>query len=580
MDNNYCLKDVFNYYGPTTNNWIFGANSLPIVTTGITASTAYNTLGRNDVIYGTDTYASFNYVSDNSPNIANAGVDSTICSNTNTIDLWANTASNGTGTWTVISGGAVVSNINQENSQATLQVGTSVLEWKIDGGNCCGFTTDTVEIVYNTVSITPTTVSGDTVLCMGESTTLTINSGQLGTGANWQWYTGSCGGTPFSNQNSITITPTTTETYYITTENGNCAIPQACMSVLVTVGSISIMPDNLFANRNRVCGGDTTKLFVDGGILAPGDNWYWRADSCDGIIAGIGDTIIIAPEVQTTYYLRPENGICQSFDPCMSITISTGSLSVSPVTLTANQNNICGGDSTILTFIGGSLALNDVWHWYTDSCGGNLEGYGDTLIVAPTVPTEYFLRAEGPNCESSDCKDINLNVISVPVSFEWLDTICGVFDPVDMSNMGSPTGGEFTGNGISNNVFEPALVGPGIHPITYTYYDALSNCYVPIYDVIPVYLMCDGDDITGGINTITPNNDGVNDVWQLDLSKYSKPQVIIYNKWGNIIYQTQNTSVNWDAHYKGELVPSGTYYYIIKFGKEKPQQTGSLTIIR
>lgn len=581
MENNFCLKDIYNFTGPSSNVWVFGANSTPIVTSGTSGSSMFNTLDRHDIIFGTDTYEGFTYVSNASPNIADAGIDSTICSNTNTIDLWANAASNGVGTWSVISGGAVVANSNQETSTVTLQVGLSVLEWKIDGGACCGFTTDTVEIIYNTVSITPTSVSGDTVLCMGDSTTLTVNSGQLGTGANWQWYTGSCGGTPLSNQSSITVTPTADIFYYVSTENGNCPVTQTCLPVLVSVGSISIFPDHVYSGRTKVCGGDTTILYVDGGMLAPGDSWYWRADSCDGPIAGIGDTIIIAPQITTTYYLRPENGVCESFDPCMPVTVETGSLSVPPVTLVSDQNNICGGDTTMLTFISSSLAQNDLWYWYTDSCGGDFVGYGDTIFVAPTIPTQYYLRAEGPNCEPSDCRDINLNVISVPVEFDWLDTICGVFDPVDMSSMGNPTGGEFTGPGISNNIFEPALVGPGIHPIVYTYFDAVANCYVPIYDVIPVYLNCDtGDDITGGINTLTPNGDGVNDTWQLDLSQYSQPEVLIYNKWGSVIYQSTNSMINWDANYKGNVVASGTYYYLIKFGEEKPQQSGSLTIIK
>jgi gliding motility-associated-like protein len=584
MENNLCLKDTFEFSGQTLNNWVFGNNSTPIVNTGANSSATLDSLDRHTITYGTDIYNGFAYVSNNSPNIAEAGIDSIVCSNTNTIDLWANTASNGIGTWTVVSGGAVLANPNQENSSVTLLEGLSVLEWKIDGGACCGFTTDTVEITYNTVSITPTTVSGDTVLCLGDSTTLTINSGQLGTGANWQWYTGSCGGTPVSSQSSISITPTADITYYVTTENGNCPVPQTCLPVLVSVGSISTFPNSLSSGRSLVCGGDTTILYVDGGALAPGDDWYWRADSCDGPIVGIGDTVIVAPEVGTTYYLRPENGVCQSFDPCLDITINTGSLSVPPINLVSNQNNICGGDSTLLTFFGSNLASNDMWYWYTDSCGGELVGYGDSLIVAPIVSTQYYLRAEGPNCEPSDCKDININVLSGLVTFDWQDTICGAFEPVDLSGSATPLGGVFSGAGVVDGNFEPALVGAGLHPVVYTYNDltpGLVDCYVPIYDTIEVFLNCHfGDDITGGINVITPNGDGVNDTWQLDLSQYSQPEVLIFNKWGSSIFQTTNAIVNWDATFKGNTVSSGTYYYIIKFGEEKEQQSGSLTIIK
>ncbi len=584
MSNIICLRDVFQFSAGTSNTWDFGVGTLPQNSTGVSAQTLYPDTGRYDVVYGSNTYSGFSYVSTASPNIADAGTDSTICSNTNTIDLWGNTPSNGVGTWTVISGGGSVANPNSENGTLTMNVGLNVVEWSIDGGACCGATRDTVEIIYNTVSIIPTTVSGDTVLCMGESTTLTVNSGQLGTGANWQWYSGSCGGTPEATGPSITVTPTADITYYVTAENGNCPIPQTCLSVLVSVGSISVFPNSVHSGRPKVCGGDTTILFVNGGTLAPGDSWYWRADSCNGPVVGIGDTVVVAPQTQTTYYLRPENGTCQSFDPCMPVTVETGSLSIPPVGLLANQNNICGGDTTTLSFTGAVLAQDDIWYWYTDSCGGNLEGYGTSLDVAPIVTTTYYLRADGPNCEPSDCRSITLNVLSGLVTFNWEDSICGVFDPVDLSSAVSPSGGVFSGNGINGNYFEPATVGAGEHVVLYTYHDqspGLVNCHVPVYDTIPVYLNCHfGDDITGGINTITPNGDGVNDIWQLDLSQYSNPEVLIYNKWGSVIYQTNKPVVNWDATYNGSVVSSGTYYYLIKFGEEKQQQSGSLTIIK
>ena len=491
MDNNYCLKDVFNYTFPTPNAWVFGPNSNPIISMGTNGSTEYTDLGRHDVTVGTDLYAGFNYVSEKSPNIADAGRDSVICDNNNIYNLWANAATNGTGTWTVLSGTSTIADINDENSAITLTEGLTVLEWRIDGGNCCGWTADTVQIDYNTVSIIPTSIAGNQLICVGDTITLSVSSGQIGTGANWQWYEGSCGGTPIGTGPQITISPNVITTYFVSPENGNCPITPGCYSETVNVGSTSIIPNNL----------------------------------------------------------------------------------------QLSQQNICGHDSTTIKQIGGVLAPNEIWYWSLDSCGGQTIGFGDSIVVAPMETTTYYLRAGGPTqCEVyNNCISVTLNVISPMVTFEWKDTICGVFDPVDLSNEGSPTGGVFSGPGISNNVFEPALVGAGITPITYTYYDDVSNCYVPIYDFIPVFETC--DDVTL-VNTITPNGDGVNDVWNLDLGMYSNPKVVVYNKWGSIIFESNKSFVTWDATYMGEPVASGTYYYIVKFGDEKPQQSGSLTVVR
>lgn len=490
MEHKICLKDTFDYGAPSANVWNFGTSSNPINISGTIGQTTYGDRGRHDVIFGTDTYEGFNYVTEVSPNIADAGVDSVICDNNNVYNLWGNTPENGTGTWTVLSGTSTVDNPNQENSTINLVEGVTVLEWKITGNNCCGSTMDTVVITYNTVSVIPTSITGNSLVCIGDTITLEVNSGQIGTGANWEWYEGSCGGTPI----------------------------------------------------------------------------------------GTGAQIDVSPIVPTTYFVAPVNGVCPITPGCYSELVSVGSYSTAPTSLQFSQQNICGHDSTTVKQIGGVLSPGELWYWSIDSCGGQVVGYGDSIVVAPMETTTYYLHANNSQCQEFNCESATLNVISTMVTFEWKDTICGVFDPYDLSGLGNPTGGVFTGPAITNNVFEPALVGPGVYPITYTYYDPVSECYVPIYDVIPVFLTCD-DDVTE-VNTITPNGDGVNDTWQLDLGKYSAPEVIIYNKWGSVIFRSTKSFVTWDAMYKGNPVASGVYYYIVKFGDEKPQQSGSLNVIR
>ncbi|MDP6923069.1 MAG: hypothetical protein QGH06_08890, partial [Lutibacter sp.] len=75
------------------------------------------------------------------------------------------------------------------------------------------------------VSINPT--------CPGQSTTLTVSGGSLGTGADWEWYSGSCGGTSVGSGASIAVAPVTTTTYYVRAE-GVCNTT-GCVSVTVNV---------------------------------------------------------------------------------------------------------------------------------------------------------------------------------------------------------------------------------------------------------------------------------------------------------------------------------------------------------
>ena len=69
-------------------------------------------------------------------------------------------------------------------------------------------------------------------------------------------------------------------------------------------------------------------------------------------------------------------------------------------------------------------------------------------------------------------------------------------------------------------------------------------------------------------NGFTPNGDGLNDFWIIDnIEKFPNNKVYVFNRWGNKIFQTteyNNTNNVWDGKLNGQLVPSGTYFYVIE----------------
>jgi len=65
-------------------------------------------------------------------------------------------------------------------------------------------------------------------------------------------------------------------------------------------------------------------------------------------------------------------------------------------------------------------------------------------------------------------------------------------------------------------------------------------------------------------NTFSPNNDGYNDLFMpYPYTNVSKVKFVAYNRWGGIVYKTENPDVNWDGIHilTKQPVPSGTYYY-------------------
>ncbi|RYZ21745.1 MAG: PKD domain-containing protein [Chitinophagaceae bacterium] len=82
-------------------------------------------------------------------------------------------------------------------------------------------------------------------------------------------------------------------------------------------------------------------------------------------------------------------------------------------------------------------------------------------------------------------------------------------------------------------------------------------------------------------NVFTPNGDGVNDRWVINhLESYPGATVEVYNRYGQIVYRSVNYTTPWDGMMNGQLLPTGTYYYIINPKNGRKQMTGFVDLIR
>lgn len=233
-------------------------------------------------------------------------------------------------------------------------------------------------------------------LCSGESTTLTVTGGSLGTDASWNWYTGGCGGTSVDAGSSITVSPGSSTTYYVRAE-GACNLTN-CVSTTVDVKSNSVAASS--ANSEDICPGESTSLSVEGGMTGTGAEWNWYSESCGGTPEGEGGSISVSPDATTEYFARAE-GDCNTTD-CVSTTVDLKTESTAASSANASKESICPGESSTLSVEGGTLGTGAEWNWYAGSCGGTPQGEGDSISVSPDATTDYFARAEG-NCNTTDC---------------------------------------------------------------------------------------------------------------------------------------------------------------------------------
>lgn len=81
-------------------------------------------------------------------------------------------------------------------------------------------------------------------------------------------------------------------------------------------------------------------------------------------------------------------------------------------------------------------------------------------------------------------------------------------------------------------------------------------------------------------NVCTPNDDGANDTWKVsDLNQITGCTVMIFNRWGQPVYETNDYQNEWDGTKEGEILPDGVYYYVIECDDERRYQ-GPINLLR
>ncbi|MFY7848584.1 MAG: T9SS type A sorting domain-containing protein, partial [Bacteroidia bacterium] len=279
-------------------------------------------------------------------------------------------------------------------------------------------------IKVNRASTAPTSISASAdSVCAGVSVTYTVQGGTLGSNASWRWYSGNCGGTSIGSGTSLTVTPTTSTTYFVRAE-GTCNTT-ACVSKALKLNTFSTAPSGITASADSVCAGTSVTFTASGGSLGSNASWKWYRSSCSGTVISTGNSLTVTPSASETYFVRIE-GTCNN-TTCIGRPVKINTFSGAPTGITSNADSVCIGSSVTLRLSGGSLGSNASIRWYAGSCGGTPAGSGSSITLTPLSTTTYFARIEG-TCNTTICvsKTIKVNSFSVPAVsiISTADSIC------------------------------------------------------------------------------------------------------------------------------------------------------------
>jgi gliding motility-associated-like protein len=80
---------------------------------------------------------------------------------------------------------------------------------------------------------------------------------------------------------------------------------------------------------------------------------------------------------------------------------------------------------------------------------------------------------------------------------------------------------------------------------------------------------------------ITPNNDGYNDLWEIQGIQYYPDAIVeVYDRWGKRVFHSVGYEEQWDGTFNNKKLPMDSYYYVIRLNNLLDPIFGNITIIR
>ena len=286
-------------------------------------------------------------------------------------------------------------------------------------------------ITVNDSSIIATSVNAsDADICSGAETTLSVTGGVLGTGANWFWYVGSCGGTPIGNGASLLLTAINTtnptnetivKTFYVRAE-GLCNTT-ICKSIEITIYATPVIT----APENKVaCFGESIPSIPIFGT--PSGLTYTITGGADvGIPDASGVTSIAAftttnstnETIVRTITIAPIANGCPGSSVTFTVTV------LPQIIINSVSDVVICNDLLLQIPFTSNVSGTVVYSWTNDQTSIGLAATGTGDISFTTANTS--------------CGDVTSNLL-LTVSKTDAGTTCSATDPFTITVHPKPTG--------------------------------------------------------------------------------------------------------------------------------------------
>lgn len=361
----------------------------------------------------------------------------------------------------------------------------------------------------------------DKTLC--ENDTLVLSPNLSNSNVIWQ-----------DNSTTPNFTVTQQGTYWVKTSSSGCFSSD---TVKIFYNPLPIV--NL-GNDTALCQGDNIVLSTNN--LNSSFVWQDNSNNSNYVVTQQG-----------YYWVNVTTNDCSNSD---SINVYYNSL---PVINLGNDTTLCTGNSLVLN----ASTSNANYIWQNNSTSS-------TFLVTQTG--HYWVQVTSNGCSSSDSINVSINDLPVVNLGNNIELCSGATITLNATN---PNATYLWQDNSTTPTY--TVTQPGIYWVSVT----KNNCNNS--DSINVNIINCGINLEMP-NVFTPNNDHANDNFiPKNANGISNASLSIFNRWGQLLFQTTDLTKGWDGKINNNDSPAGTYYWIFSYTTIKNENktlNGFLTLTR
>jgi gliding motility-associated-like protein len=382
-----------------------------------------------------------------------------------------------------------------------------------------------------------------------------------------------------NNTTSTVYSPTVTYTEPGTYNVQLRVTDSVCLLTDTTEITITVLPDIQLAVSNDTILCSPLPLIFTANSSGSADYFIWSSDVqfSDTLNATVADSVLnITPGATTTYYVRAGNAYCSKIDS-VTVYFIGGSLNIT------GNDSICLNEPTTLT---ANIQVPGVTFSYVWSPMSILTTTAQQNVVIANPPTSQwvYVDANGSNgCFDRDSIYVTVGTLSGTISAQANPEY--VVPGSSSTLTASPSGYSYVWypqTGLSSPYSQITQATPEqttLYTVSITDGICTKSASVKV-NVLEV--VCDRTYVYVP-NAFSPNGDLENDVLYVRSAIATKILFRIFDRWGEMVFETTDQNIGWDGTFRDKLLKPDTYDYYLEATCVQGEQKiikGNVTLIR